>query len=116
MNAKYCSHILKFKIPGGTSRGVLTEKESFFIAIHNDGKVGLGEVGVLRDLSYDDVPELESQIAWTCNNINLGFEELYVANVQFPSIQSPFIQHQIGKFNNLLVASSLQNCSINRKY
>ncbi|MGB0270583.1 MAG: o-succinylbenzoate synthase [Schleiferiaceae bacterium] len=87
MNAKYCSHTLKFKIPGGTSRGVLTEKESFFIAIHNDGKVGLGEVGVLRGLSYDDVPELESQIAWTCDNIQLGLEELYTANAQFPSIQ-----------------------------
>ncbi|HCP41021.1 MAG TPA: o-succinylbenzoate synthase [Cryomorphaceae bacterium] len=87
MDAKYCSHILKLKIPGGTSRGILTEKESFFIAIHNDGNIGLGEVGVLRGLSYDDVPELESQIAWTCKNIHLGLEELYAANVQFPSIQ-----------------------------
>ena len=87
MEAKYTSYILDFKIPGGTSRGVLTTKESFFIAIHHDGKVGLGEVGVLRGLSYDDVPELESQVAWTCENIHLGLAELYAANKQYPSIQ-----------------------------
>lgn len=87
MEAKYTSYILNFKIPGGTSRGVLTRKESFFIAIHDKGKVGLGEVGVLRGLSYDDIPELESQIAWTCENIHLGLDELYETNQQFPSIQ-----------------------------
>lgn len=87
MKAKYTSYTLNFKIPGGTSRGVLTTKESFFIAIHDRGNVGLGEVGVLRGLSYDDVPELESQIAWTCENIHLGLDELYEANQQFPSIQ-----------------------------
>lgn len=87
MIAKYTSYTLNFKIPGGTSRGVLTKKESFFIAIHEKGRVGLGEVGVLRGLSFDDVPELESQIAWTCKNIDLGLEKLYGANRQFPSIQ-----------------------------
>ncbi len=87
MEAKYTSYILNFKIPGGTSRGVLTTKESFFIAIHHKGKIGLGEVGVLRGLSYDDVPELESQVAWTCENIHLGLAELYAANKQYPSIQ-----------------------------
>lgn len=87
MKAKYTNYVLNFKIPGGTSRGVLTTKESFFIAIHDKGKIGLGEVGVLRGLSYDDVPELESQIEWTCNNIYLGQEQLYSANEQFPSIQ-----------------------------
>jgi o-succinylbenzoate synthase len=87
MEAKYTSYTLKFKIPGGTSRGVLTTKESFFIAIHDKGSIGLGEVGVLRGLSYDDVPELESQVAWTCKNIHLGLETLYDANRKFPSIQ-----------------------------
>jgi len=87
MIAKYTSYTLNFKIPGGTSRGVLTTKESFFIAIHDKGNIGLGEVGVLRGLSFDDVPELESQIDWTCRNIELGLEELYASNMRFPSIQ-----------------------------
>lgn len=87
MEAKYTSYILNFKIPGGTSRGVLTTKESFFIAVHDEGRVGLGEVGVLRGLSYDDVPELEAQIDWTCKNINLGLDHLYAKNRLFPSIQ-----------------------------
>ena len=49
--------------------------------------MGWGEVGILRGLSMDDVPELETQLHWTVQNIALGMEELYAANAQFPSIQ-----------------------------
>ncbi len=42
---------------------------------------------ILRGLSVDDVPELESQLVWTVKNIHLGLEELYVRNRTFPSIQ-----------------------------
>lgn len=87
MRADYISYTLDFKHPSGTSRGVLRQKESFFIKIEQEGRVGLGEVGVLRGLSFDDVPELEEQIAWTCANISLGLEVLYAKNIRYPSIQ-----------------------------
>jgi len=87
MRAYFISYTLDFKQPSGTSRGVLRHKESFFIKIEDGDRIGLGEVGVLRGLSFDDVPELEEQIAWTCANIDLGLEFLYAKNVRFPSIQ-----------------------------
>ena len=87
MNASFCSYKLNFKTPGGTSRGILKEKESFFICIKEGEHFGLGEVGLLRGLSMDDVPNIEKQILWTCDHIYLGLDELYLANKQFPSIQ-----------------------------
>lgn len=87
MNASFCSYKLNFKMPSGTSRGLLKEKESFFICIKEGENFGLGEVGLLRGLSMDDVPNIEKQILWTCNHIYLGLDELYLANKEFPSIQ-----------------------------
>ncbi len=52
-------HILKFKVPAGTSRGIMYEKPSWFIILYdaeNPGLVGLGECGLLPGLSYDDRP------------------------------------------------------------
>jgi o-succinylbenzoate synthase len=49
------SHPLQFHFEAGTSRGVLTQKTSYFIQIEHEGKIGLGEAGPLRGLS----PEFE---------------------------------------------------------
>ncbi|WP_424493962.1 o-succinylbenzoate synthase [Salinimicrobium sp. GXAS 041] len=87
MKATYQKYILKFKRPSGTSRGVLTEKESWFILIEKDGKRGIGECGLLRGLSIDDRPDYEQQLKWTCENIHLGKEELWKRLSEFPSIQ-----------------------------
>ena len=90
MRASFSSYDLIFKQPAGTSRGVLRKKQSYFIKIEDASApfpVGWGEVGILRGLSMDDVPELETQLHWTVQNIALGMEELYAANAQFPSIQ-----------------------------
>jgi len=87
MTANYHRYDLHFKLPSGTSRGILKTKETWFILIDADGKQGLGECGLLRGLSIDDRPDYEAQLKWTCQNIHLGLEKLYAANVQFPSIQ-----------------------------
>lgn len=90
MKATIHPYLLDFKNPAGTSRGVLRTKESFFLRIEDsDSKygIGIGEVGILRGLSVDDVPELEEQLDWTAANIHLGLEELYACNRAFPSIQ-----------------------------
>ena len=87
MKATYKKYILNFKIPSGTSRGVLTEKETWFIILENDGKYGVGECGILRGLSIDDVPDYESKLKWTCENIHLGQDTLLRHLVEFPSIQ-----------------------------
>lgn len=87
MKASYHKYILDFKLPSGTSRGVLTHKETWFIVLEKDGKKGIGECGILRGLSVDDLPDYELKLAWTCQNIHLGEEHLWNALLHYPSIQ-----------------------------
>ena len=87
MKASYHKYILDFKQPSGTSRGVLTHKETWFIIIESNQKKGVGECGILRGLSCDDRPDYEEKLAWTCANIHLGVDQLWEALIEFPSIQ-----------------------------
>lgn len=87
MIAKYHKYCLQFKRPSGTSRGVLTEKETWFIIIEESGKKGIGECGLLRGLSIDDREDYEEKLQWTCKNIHLGKDVLWESLVEFPSIQ-----------------------------
>ena len=87
MKASYKRYLLKFKRPSGTSRGVLTEKETWFLKIEDDDRYGIGECGILRSLSYDDRPDYEDKLHWVCENINLGKEMLWAELREFPSIQ-----------------------------
>lgn len=87
MKAKYHKYILNFKRPSGTSRGVLTQKETWFIILEEKGKWGIGECGILRSLSIDDRDDYEEKLQWVCENIHLGEEALWEALIEFPSIQ-----------------------------
>ncbi|TVZ28000.1 o-succinylbenzoate synthase [Gillisia sp. Hel_I_86] len=109
MKATYRRHLLEFKRPSGTSRGVLTTKETWFIIINSEGKTGIGECGLLRSLSIDDKPDYEKKLAWVCENISLGAEALWGQLLEFPSLQfgvemafrsleasTPFLLHPSG--------------------
>ena len=87
MNAKYHKHILEFKRPSGTSRGVLKTKETWFIVIKDGEKTGIGECGILRGLSIDDRPDYEAKLQWTCKHIHWGVTRLWEALKEYPSIQ-----------------------------
>ena len=87
MQATYRRHLLEFKRPSGTSRGILTTKETWFIIITSEGKTGIGECGLLRSLSIDDRPDYENKLAWVCENISMGPETLWGQLMDFPSIQ-----------------------------
>ncbi|NRR92632.1 o-succinylbenzoate synthase [Winogradskyella undariae] len=87
MKATYQKYILDFKRPSGTSRGVMTTKETWFILLENESKKGVGECGILRGLSIDDRPDYEAKLKWTCKNISLGLEQLLIELKEFPSIQ-----------------------------
>lgn len=87
MKATYHKYILIFKRPSGTSRGVLTDKETWFIILEENGKKGIGECGILRTLSIDDRPDYEEKLRWTCDNIHLGKDKLWEELIEFPSIQ-----------------------------
>jgi O-succinylbenzoate synthase len=87
LKASYHKYILNFKRPSGTSRGIITEKETWFIVLEKDGKKGIGECGILRSLSADDRPDYEDCLQWTCGNIHVGKDALWEALIEFPSIQ-----------------------------
>ncbi|AEM72000.1 o-succinylbenzoic acid (OSB) synthetase [Allomuricauda ruestringensis DSM 13258] len=87
MKASYKKYTLNFKVPSGTSRGVMTQKETWYIILKDANAFGIGECGILRGLSVDDVPDYEQQLAWACDNIHLGKDELLRHLRAYPSIQ-----------------------------
>ena len=87
MKASWKKHTLIFKTPGGTSRGVLKEKDTYFLTIEHDGIRGIGECGLLRGLSVDDRPDYEQKLDWVCKHIEQGLDSLYAALMDWPSIQ-----------------------------
>src|SRR5690554_2379722 len=87
MKATFHKYILNFKQPSGTSRGVLLEKETWFLIIQENDKIGIGECGILRGLSYDDRLDYSDRLQWVCNNIHLSKEVLWESLREWPSIQ-----------------------------
>jgi o-succinylbenzoate synthase len=75
------SHRLDFHFEAGTSRGVLTNKTSYFLRIEQDGRVGIGEAGPLRGLS----PEFEEDCTERFRAILDGLPALPVSIVEIPT-------------------------------
>jgi len=91
MKISFQSYQLKFKTPGGTSRGILTEKETFLIKLKtgddNDPEF-FGECGLFRGLSADDNPEYEEKLNWVCQYFfEMEQDQLWEELREFPSIQ-----------------------------
>ena len=86
MNAQFTRHELIFKQASGTSRGVLTTKETYLLEISENNKKGIGECAIFRGLSYDDVPDYEEKLTWLCENIHSDFEVLKKELLHYPSI------------------------------
>ncbi len=86
MKATYHKYILDFKTPGGTSRGVLRQKETWFLLLEEDSRVGIGECGLFRGLSADDLPDYATRLSWLCANIHRSPEEIRSELINYPSI------------------------------
>ncbi|WP_419211153.1 o-succinylbenzoate synthase [Maribacter sp. X9] len=87
MKATFKKHLLQFKNPSGTSRGILRTKETWFLILEDGGKFGIGECALFRGLSSDDVPEYEEKCRWVAKYISIGEIELLKELTNFPSIQ-----------------------------
>ncbi len=87
MKASFKKHVLQFISPGGTSRGVLTTKETWFLMLREGDKTGIGECAMFRGLSYDDVPDYEQKLQWVCLHIEKGLDFLLGELRDYPSIQ-----------------------------
>ena len=73
LKSTYCKHRLQFTFHAGTSRGVLTHKDTYFIKINtkNDPEIiGWGEAGPLAGLSVDDRPDFEPQLQKYCKTFD----------------------------------------------
>jgi o-succinylbenzoate synthase len=90
INASYSKRTLLFKQPAGTSRGVLTQKEVFYLTLvekENPSIKGIGEIAPIPKLSPDAVPELEEKIKELVQKINNGNEILENELDGFPAVQ-----------------------------
>ncbi len=69
MKADYKKHTLQFKFEAGTSRGILTQRNTYFISIYrqeNPLVAGIGEASPLEKLSVDDLPDFENIVQIYC--------------------------------------------------
>jgi len=90
MNISWIQYTLTFKRPSGTSRGILVEKDSYFLVSDDGGgKKAIGECGLLKGLSWDDRPGYEKKLEEVCEELKEGknWRELYGELIAWPSIQ-----------------------------
>lgn len=103
LRATAYTHVLQFRFEAGTSRGILTEKPTYFIKIYDTDQpevFGLGECGPLKGLSADDLPDFADILQRYCRAFNRLDVELFSWNLniivdqlvgnQFPSIRFGF--------------------------
>lgn len=90
LKAIFKKYTLNFKQPGGTSRGVLTSKDSWFIIVYDIDEAdvkGIGECSIIRGLSIDDRPDFEQKLKQVCNDIDNWQYWLEEGLFEFPSIR-----------------------------
>lgn len=93
IQASYSKRTLYFKQPAGTSRGVLNEKEVFYLTLtdtSDTSKKGIGEIAPIPKLSPDAIPELEEKIAKLVQNINQGKDIDENDLLHFPALRFGF--------------------------
>lgn len=88
LTATYHKRILQFKRPSGTSRGVMTEKPTWYLMIRDaSGLLGIGECSPLPGLSIDPLEDYESTLKQLCEDINHYPDWLGERLAAFPSIR-----------------------------
>lgn len=83
-------HQLIFKHPGGTSRGVLSTKMSYYFHIWQDAAPevkGRGECSILPGLSPDDRPQFEAKLQWCCHNLDALIPDFHEQLKDWPAIR-----------------------------
>ncbi len=84
LKAYFVKKTFKFRFDAGTSRGILREKDSYFVIITDSEQaktVGIGEAAPLKGLSPDDIPDFESRLEYIIHNFNLLDVQLYDWNI-----------------------------------
>ncbi len=91
--AKFKKYTLQFKFDAGTSRGVLKEKDTWFIILedtNNLNLVGIGEASLIKNLSIDDRLDFEETLGTILSKVSLikSINDIYtLVPLEFPSIR-----------------------------
>lgn len=86
ISCSYTSYSLHFKIPGGTSRGVLKDKTTYIIKMSDGQKTAYGECNLFKGLSYDDRSGYEKKLKEVCERLPSGREDLLPELQEWPSL------------------------------
>jgi o-succinylbenzoate synthase len=73
LKASWQPYTLQFKFDAGTSRGVLRQKNTWYLLLNDTnrpGITGIGECGPLAGLSPDDRPDFEQHLTALCYTLN----------------------------------------------
>ncbi|WP_430815240.1 o-succinylbenzoate synthase [Carboxylicivirga sp. RSCT41] len=88
LKASFVKRELIFKEAGGTSRGVLHTKPSWFIKVSDAyGNFGIGECSIIPGLSIDDNSNLERKIKDVCLNIDDYAANLHETLINYPALR-----------------------------
>ncbi len=87
MKASFFYHPLQFIRPGGTSRGVLKSKDSWFVKLERGGQFGIGECSIIEGLSVESKSAIDAQLEFVCDSINQGAALDTLNLKKFPAIQ-----------------------------
>lgn len=86
MNCSFKKYTLNFKQPGGTSRGVLKQKETYFILAQEGDKIAYGECNRFKGLSSDDRPNYEEKLTEIVKRFPIEKEKVLADLREWPSI------------------------------
>ncbi len=86
MKASFKKYTLQFRQPSGTSRGVYTTRDSWFIFITDGLATGIGECAPLPDLSIDGIPRMNTKLLYVCEQIDY-FAQAPEELREWPAIQ-----------------------------
>lgn len=102
IKAWFKKYRLQFIIPGGTSRGVLHHKDSWFLFIQNslNGNTGVGECSIIEGLSIDNIHELDQKISELCSFLNTGYHIKLDFFHSFPALLFAYEMAMIDLKNN----------------
>ncbi len=90
LRASYVKYPLEFKQPSGTSRGILTTKNSWLLKVYDDANpaiFGLGEASIIENLSIDNPHQLEKMLDWVVAHIHEPYDTILAHLAAFPSLQ-----------------------------
>ncbi|MBW7892234.1 MAG: o-succinylbenzoate synthase, partial [Chitinophagaceae bacterium] len=86
MQCFFKKYTLHFKKPGGTSRGTLYNKDTYFIFLKDKNKLAIGECNRFIHLSYDDRDNYEEKLTEVCQQLPEKMENILPNLKDWPSV------------------------------